>query len=267
MKIQLSTLFLTSQIASIGLMSAAFAETTPSPESEPRFFEGVTEELASPWSKEVRPYLLTGTGLVLGLLIFEDQIIDPTQKETAEDHPLGNFSRIGDYGGWFITNSLYSLGMLTHYWMSGSEKSYSRFEIMTKGSLYAITASSLLKVVIPEQRPNSRDRLSFPSGHSTAAFTFASGVIAEHGWGAEGVGALSLAALTAFSRMNDNQHYIHDVVAGATIGTVFGLGTAYTIQKRRARNAKEKSKATTSALELFPTYEDGTFALFATSHF
>ena len=81
------------------------------------------------------------------------------------------------------------------------------------------------------------------------------------------MGALSLAALTAFSRMNDNQHYIHDVVAGATIGTVFGLGTAYTIQKRRARNAKEKSKATTSALELFPTYEDGTFALFATSHF
>jgi hypothetical protein len=36
--------------------------------------------------------------------------------------------------------------------------------------------------------------------------------------------AYSLAGFVAYSRMNDNQHWLHDVLAGATIGTSYGVG-------------------------------------------
>jgi membrane-associated phospholipid phosphatase len=70
---------------------------------------------------------------------------------------------------------------------------------------------------------------SFPSGHSTAAFAFASAITAElqrehapiAGWA--GPVLYSLAAVTGFSRTYYNKHWLSDVVAGAAVGTVSGL--------------------------------------------
>ena len=42
---------------------------------------------------------------------------------------------------------------------------------------------------------------------------------------------LALAGTVALSRMNDNKHYLHDVVAGATIGTAYGLGIYFRRKK------------------------------------
>jgi membrane-associated phospholipid phosphatase len=73
------------------------------------------------------------------------------------------------------------------------------------------------------------DYRSFPSGHSTAAFAFASLVTAEtsHWWpgGRWPVGALTYgaASLTALSRVYEYKHWASDVVAGAAIGTITGL--------------------------------------------
>ena len=39
-----------------------------------------------------------------------------------------------------------------------------------------------------------------------------------------GGAAYSLAGFVSYRRMNDNRHYLHDVMAGATIGTAFGYG-------------------------------------------
>lgn len=70
---------------------------------------------------------------------------------------------------------------------------------------------------------------SFPSGHATAAFAFASVVTAEtsHWWpdGRWPVGVLTYgtATLTALSRIYNRQHWASDVVAGAAIGTITGL--------------------------------------------
>jgi membrane-associated phospholipid phosphatase len=70
---------------------------------------------------------------------------------------------------------------------------------------------------------------SFPSGHATAAFAFASVVTAEtsHWWpdGRWPVGVLTYgtATLTALSRIYNDQHWASDVMAGAAIGTITGL--------------------------------------------
>ncbi len=73
------------------------------------------------------------------------------------------------------------------------------------------------------------DYRSFPSGHSTAAFAFASVVTAEtsHWWpGARwpvGILTYGTAALTGASRIYNHDHWATDVVVGAAVGTITGL--------------------------------------------
>jgi membrane-associated phospholipid phosphatase len=79
----------------------------------------------------------------------------------------------------------------------------------------------------PVQMPASS---SFPSGHSAAAFAFATGVASVLP-----VAALplrSLAALVAYSRVHTGVHYPGDVVAGAVLGTALAQATTYVLDQR-----------------------------------
>lgn len=70
---------------------------------------------------------------------------------------------------------------------------------------------------------------SFPSGHATAAFAFASAITSQldrdrsplRHW-ADPV-LFALAGVTAFARTYDHAHWTSDVVAGAGVGTLSGL--------------------------------------------
>jgi undecaprenyl-diphosphatase len=71
---------------------------------------------------------------------------------------------------------------------------------------------------------------SFPSGHSAAAFAFATGV----GYALPGaaVPLRALAAMVAYSRVHTGVHYPADALAGALLGTAFGQGTAKLVERR-----------------------------------
>lgn len=187
---------------------------------------GIGEDLASPvTTPAVVPFVL-GSLATIGLLVFEDQVVDPLQSETTEDKPLGKYSKYGDYAGQMIPNAAYALSMLFAGAL-GDEDGVRRAEVMTLATLYAAGVTTVLKYTVREPRPNDgSDRRSFPSGHATTAFAFASVVAAEHDF-IYGFLAYSLAGLVAYSRINDNRHYVHDVVAGATIGISYGLGIYY----------------------------------------
>ena len=70
---------------------------------------------------------------------------------------------------------------------------------------------------------------SFPSGHTTTAFAFASTVTREsqflwpHATWFVGTVFYGGASLVGLSRMYNNQHWASDVMAGAAIGTIVGL--------------------------------------------
>jgi membrane-associated phospholipid phosphatase len=66
--------------------------------------------------------------------------------------------------------------------------------------------------------PFSSAHQSFPSGHATNAFAFATAIAAHYdGWVVPTI-VYSLAGGVAFSRVNDRAHFPSDVLAGALIG-------------------------------------------------
>ena len=195
------------------------------------------EEAAVPVTTDAKYFFYTGVALTSTFVVFEDAIVDPFQEKQVRNNTLGDASRWGDWMGQLIPNALYIGGMAiaSQY---GDNKAWDRAVGMFKATAYSSVATSLLKYTIREPRPNDpNEKNSFPSGHTTTAFAFSGFVAAEHGWG-WGSAALLLSSFTAYSRINDNRHYLHDVVAGATIGWSYGWGMAR-LKKQRAEEKNE----------------------------
>jgi membrane-associated phospholipid phosphatase len=108
-----------------------------------------------------------------------------------------------------------------------------------------VTSASLnlgVKPIVRRRRPDRAARgvpsarhvrmpssTSFPSGHSAAAFAFASGV--GHVLPVAGFPLRGLAALVAFSRVHTGVHYPGDVLAGALLGGAIAQATTHTLDR------------------------------------
>ena len=78
-----------------------------------------------------------------------------------------------------------------------------------------------LKVATQRERPDGSDHYSFPSGHTSNAFAWATGG-AHYSGPKLGSPSFAFAALIGVGRMEKNAHYLTDVVAGATLGVIVG---------------------------------------------
>ncbi len=65
-------------------------------------------------------------------------------------------------------------------------------------------------------RPNGEDR-SFPSGHTSSAFSSAAYLHFRYGW-QYGLPAAAVASLAGYTRIESDKHHLRDVIAGAAIG-------------------------------------------------
>jgi len=97
-------------------------------------------------------------------------------------------------------------------------------------AIAATVANGPAKLLVRRRRPSSRRRpalirtprsTSFPSGHSAAAFAFATGACAELPVLAPAL--VPLAGAVAYSRVHTGVHYPSDVAAGVAIGIGSGL--------------------------------------------
>ena len=75
-----------------------------------------------------------------------------------------------------------------------------------------------LKYSVTERRPNGGSQ-SFPSGHTSAAMSAAEFLRRRYGW-EYGLPAYALAGFVGYSRVESQEHYPHDVLAGAAIGFI-----------------------------------------------
>lgn len=227
----------------------------------------VGREAASPVTTDVAPFFWSGAAVSLILSTsLKDDFVQDVQDDFQKNHHLGDTTKFGDAMGQLIPNALYVGGQwAAEKWWTVPE-GYQRSLLMIKATAYSVTLTTLLKYTVREKRPNGDNRLSFPSGHTTTAFAFASVVGAEHsiGWG---VGAYSLATLVGLSRIDDNKHYLNDVIAGAVIGTSYGLGLHSLLRKQQSSTSESSSSQyrwSPKAITYLPTSEGGILSGFWT---
>ncbi len=81
-----------------------------------------------------------------------------------------------------------------------------------------------LKVSIKRTRPDGT-AYSYPSGHTSSVFTTA-GVVYRHFGKRWGIPAFIVASYVGLSRLQENKHYLSDVIAGGILGGYLGLQVA-----------------------------------------
>jgi membrane-associated phospholipid phosphatase len=85
--------------------------------------------------------------------------------------------------------------------------------------------TGILKHAAQRTRPDGSDRLSFPSGHTSTAFSLAAVADHHYGWKVA-LPAYAAAAGIGLSRIESDRHHLSDVLAGATIGFLVGRTVA-----------------------------------------
>lgn len=216
------------------LPQLCLADTESKLSKEDSFWQNVGNDFISPFVNPTgQKVLFGGFAITGGLLLTREFTVDPLQEDTVRKKPMGGYSKYGDISGQLVPNALYYFGMEAYSYFADSPEAHEFAVVMLKSTLYSSLLTETLKPIVREPRPHDAgDKTSFPSGHSTRAFAFAATVNELHGstWG---IPAYVLATAVAYSRMNDNRHYVHDVAAGAAIGASYGISISQRYQNKK----------------------------------
>jgi membrane-associated phospholipid phosphatase len=145
-------------------------------------------------------------------------------RSPARDRALVTITRAANYSRlWLVV-----AGLLVLVGGRGGQRAAARGLVAI--AIAAGVANGPAKLLVRRRRPSSRSRpalirtprsTSFPSGHSAAAFAFATGACAELPVLAPAL--VPLAGAVAYSRVHTGVHYPSDVAAGVGIGIGSGL--------------------------------------------
>ena len=162
-----------------------------------------------------------GIGLTAGLHSVDDDLQNSFQ-------PNALFGDTGnDIIGW--TLSPYTIGGVSIItWIVAANTHHPKLALtgraLSEALLLSMGIDVITKLSFRRQRPDGGN-FGFPSAHATAAFTAAGVLTTFYGWKA-GVPSYALASLVSISRVDSYKHFLSDVVMGAVLGSVIGVGTA-----------------------------------------
>jgi len=166
-----------------------------------------------------------------------------------EKKPLRGWTNVGNSFGDGYTQAALALGFWAAGSRLGSQKIATTGEVLIEAEIINGISTAALKTVAGRDRPDHSDNQSFPSGHTSASFCFASVIDSRlgHRWA---IPAYSLAILTGLSRMESDKHWLSDVVMAAGLGMITGYSVSghhddWPYQKRwhhtDGRNPRERS--------------------------
>lgn len=95
---------------------------------------------------------------------------------------------------------------------------------MLSAQIVAQVLTQAIKVTARRERPDGSNKHSFPSGHASATFATATVLQRHIGWKAA-IPTYTVATYVALSRMQENRHFLSDVVFGAALGVAAGRTT------------------------------------------
>lgn len=205
------------------LSGSSFADDFSPDSAESKERIGVAEQfgrdLTSPIRGDGRTALLVGSGLTLLAYPFRNDVL-----AVGRNQPLGSASSTGYQLGLWKINLAYVVGSLGYGWIAANDEAIRKSVLMIRATAYTGILTTGIKELHFEERPRKNgDMNSFPSGHASNVFAFAGVISRNHGL-LLGVPALALASFVSFSRLNDNAHYLHDVIFGGTLGLSYAFG-------------------------------------------
>lgn len=230
---------LTAALLVIGFVNAPFARTAPAEvnfESNKNpwkdFFSGAKSVFTAPlrWEKSDWTKASLTIGVTMGLYAYDQDVQDWTQEKRNNDtDKIASFAKpFGD--GRYI---LPAMGAFYLYgYLFEDERARRTVFLGLESFLVSGIFIQAIKLSGHRHRPGSGDShdtwegpgffasdLSFPSGHSSSAFSIATILANEYDETAFIPPlAYGMAALTALSRVNDNAHWASDVFLGSAIG-------------------------------------------------
>jgi membrane-associated phospholipid phosphatase len=147
----------------------------------------------------------------------DTQITESFAKASWTD----GFFALGDFTGQFGVLVGASAGVYVVGRATGKQKvSYTGMDLIDSVVL-AQALVKIVKVATQRERPDGSDRLSFPSGHSGDTFAFATALERHLGWKGAIPGYI-FSSYVAISRVNDQRHFMSDVVMGSAVGIIAG---------------------------------------------
>ncbi|MEO8140530.1 MAG: phosphatase PAP2 family protein [Gemmatimonadota bacterium] len=189
-------------------------------------------------------------GAVLGGVALAS-LLDETVRDNLQAHRTAGKNDVAKIVRHFGQPEVYAtvaLGTLAAGLISGNDGLRRAGERITASLLLAGTVVVVTKEIVGRHRPDLNGGAyrfkpfskqdSWPSGHTTTAFALAASVSDEIHSTPVTIGLYSAATLTGWSRMNDNRHWLSDVLAGAALGItsaklmnghwrVFGVGAPH----------------------------------------
>jgi membrane-associated phospholipid phosphatase len=176
------------------------------------------------------------TALLIGGVIFAAGLLDDEVKAEVQGwrNPASNsLARVGNTFG----NGKLIFPALVSTWIAGAALGSDGVRTAAGHALVAAAtgglAATAIKYTVGRLRPNSgfdsdhydwfemKDS-SFPSGHTAVAFSVASSLSRDIKGRWDDVALYGAASLTGLARMNDNKHWMSDVVGGAVVGILAG---------------------------------------------
>lgn len=133
----------------------------------------------------------------------------------------GTLLDFGDLYGASLVNLPAGLGL----WAVASATGRTELRDASADVLRALGFTQLLvgpvKRGVRRERPDHGNRLSFPSGHAANACAMAGILTRRYGWRA-GVPLYLLVPVVSAARIAGDHHYLADVIAGASLGSIVG---------------------------------------------
>lgn len=159
---------------------------------------------------------------------YDDDVQEYASANGLMSESLSGF--LDDYGGGYAYPVGLAIVGVTSYLEGGKESFVSGIKYYVTALGVTALITDFLKRSVGRERPNGQGTRSFPTGHTSGSFVLAS--VADELYGHKlGIPVYLLAAFVGLQRIHDNKHWLTDVIAGATLGTIIGRGFGKAYQK------------------------------------
>ncbi|BAU54855.1 phosphatase PAP2 family protein [Mucilaginibacter gotjawali] len=199
------------------------------------------------------PVILVSYG-VLSFVVTPIRHVDYYFKERIQRSDPDYSSKIDDYLQIAPGVLVYGLNLVG---IEGKNRFVDRTALLAL-SAGILTITDGTKYIAHRKRPYGTDPLSFPSGHTGAAFVAAEFLAQEYAEKSPWYGVLgyTIASTTGVLRLYGKAHWFSDCVAGAGLG-ILSTKLAYVVYPYIRSKLTHKDKYGRSTM-IMPTYQDGT---------